>query len=114
MSKPLNPKPFLASMTGKPVIVKLKWNMSYKGILVSTDNYMNIQLANSEEIVNGQSTGTLGEILIRCNNVLYVRAIEEEETVPKEAPQAPAPQVPPPRSESPPAAMKVEETTTTQ
>jgi small nuclear ribonucleoprotein (snRNP)-like protein len=27
----VNPKPFLASLTGKPVIVRLKWGMEYKG-----------------------------------------------------------------------------------
>lgn len=37
----LNPKPFLNQLTGKPVIVKLKWGMEYKGFLVSTDGYMN-------------------------------------------------------------------------
>jgi hypothetical protein len=30
---PVNPKPFLNNLTGKPVIVKLKWGMEYKGIL---------------------------------------------------------------------------------
>jgi hypothetical protein len=28
---PVNPKPFLNNLTGKPVIVKLKWGMEYKG-----------------------------------------------------------------------------------
>ena len=41
---PLNPKPFLNGLTGKPVVVKLKWGMEYKGFLVSTDNYMNVQV----------------------------------------------------------------------
>ena len=43
---PVNPKPFLNGLTGKPVIVKLKWGMEYKGILVSTDNYMNVQVSD--------------------------------------------------------------------
>jgi small nuclear ribonucleoprotein F len=30
---PVNPKPFLNNLTGKPVIVKLKWGMEYKGKL---------------------------------------------------------------------------------
>jgi hypothetical protein len=30
-SIPVNPKPFLNELTGKPVIVKLKWGMEYKG-----------------------------------------------------------------------------------
>ncbi|OAY73662.1 putative small nuclear ribonucleoprotein F [Ananas comosus] len=29
---PVNPKPFLNNLTGKPVIVKLKWGMEYKGV----------------------------------------------------------------------------------
>jgi len=41
---PLNPKPFLNSLTGKPVMVKLKWGMEYKGYLVSVDGYMNLQV----------------------------------------------------------------------
>lgn len=32
------------------------------------------QLASAEELIDGVSQGPLGEILIRCNNVLYVRA----------------------------------------
>jgi small nuclear ribonucleoprotein F len=74
---PLNPKPFLNGLTGKPVLVKLKWGMEYKGILVSVDTYMNMQLANTEEYIDGALTGNLGEALIRCNNVLYVRGIDE-------------------------------------
>ncbi|KAJ8570565.1 hypothetical protein K7X08_037537 [Anisodus acutangulus] len=71
---PVNPKPFLNNLTGKPVMVKLKWGMEYKGYLVSVDSYMNLQLANAEEYIDGVSSGSLGEILIRCNNVLYLRA----------------------------------------
>jgi small nuclear ribonucleoprotein F len=40
----VNPKPFLSGLTGKPVMVRLKWGMEYKGYLVSTDNYMNLQV----------------------------------------------------------------------
>lgn len=35
------------------------------GFLVSTDAYMNLQLANTEEYIDGQFTGNLGEVLIR-------------------------------------------------
>ncbi|XP_022300056.1 small nuclear ribonucleoprotein F [Crassostrea angulata] len=78
-SLPMNPKPFLNGLTGKPVMVKLKWGMEYKGYLVSVDGYMNLQLANTEEYIDGAQTGNLGEVLIRCNNVLYIRGVEEED-----------------------------------
>lgn len=79
MAMPINPKPFLNSLTGKPVLVKLKWGHEYKGYLVSVDGYMNLQLANTEEHIDGQTTGNLGEVLIRCNNVLYIRGIDDED-----------------------------------
>ncbi|XP_015270707.1 PREDICTED: small nuclear ribonucleoprotein F-like [Gekko japonicus] len=68
MSLPLNPKPFLSGLTGKPVMVKLKWAMGY---LVSVDGYM--QLADTEEYIDGALSGYLDEVLIRCNNVLWRR-----------------------------------------
>lgn len=62
---PVNPKPFLNQLTGKQVLVKLKWGMEYKGFLVSTDAYMNLQLASTEEYIDGKFAGNLGEVLIR-------------------------------------------------
>ncbi|KAA0154104.1 hypothetical protein FNF27_04296 [Cafeteria roenbergensis] len=68
-----NPKPFLKSLTGQMVVVKLKWGMEYKGKLESVDQYFNVQLLETEEWVGGVKEGDLGEVLIRCNNVLYIR-----------------------------------------
>nr|XP_053640692.1 small nuclear ribonucleoprotein F-like [Cherax quadricarinatus] len=76
---PINPKPFLNQLTGQAVIVKLKWGHEYKGILVSVDGYMNLQLANTEEYIDGQSPGSLGEVLGRCNKVLYIRGAEDDD-----------------------------------
>uniref|UniRef100_A0A915PZP1 Sm protein F n=1 Tax=Setaria digitata TaxID=48799 RepID=A0A915PZP1_9BILA len=70
--QPVNPKPFLNGLTGKPVVCKLKW-----GYLVSVDGYMNLQLANAEEYIDGRHTGDVGEVLIRCNNVLWVGGAED-------------------------------------
>ncbi|KAJ1720102.1 hypothetical protein LPJ53_005226, partial [Coemansia erecta] len=64
------------SLIGKPVAARLKWGQEYHGQLVSLDSYMNMQLVNAEEFQDGNSTGELpGELLIRCNNVLYVREL---------------------------------------
>ncbi|KAG4911457.1 hypothetical protein JHK82_052055 [Glycine max] len=53
------------NLIGKPVIVKLKWGMEYKGYPVSIDSFMNLQLANIEEYNEGQFIVNLEEILIR-------------------------------------------------
>ena len=55
------------------MMVKLKWGHEYKGFLVSSDGYMNLQLANTEEFIDGACTGNVREVLVRCNNVLYIR-----------------------------------------
>ncbi|XP_060092382.1 small nuclear ribonucleoprotein F-like [Heteronotia binoei] len=75
----LSPESFLNRLTGKPVMVKLKSGVvvEYKGYLVSVDGYMNAQLA--EEYIDGPLSGPLGDVLIRGNNVLYIRGVEEEE-----------------------------------
>jgi len=73
MAAPVNPRPFLQSLIDKQVLVRLKWGTTeYKGTLVSVDSYMNLQMSGTEEFVDGKSTGSLGQVLIRCNNVLWI------------------------------------------
>ena len=74
----VNPKPFLNGLLGKPVMCKLKWGYEYKGYLVSVDGYMHIQLAKAKEYIDGSCIGNLGDVLVRCNNVLYIRGVQED------------------------------------
>jgi small nuclear ribonucleoprotein F len=64
----------LQGLVGDTVIVRLKWGQTeYRGILVSIDSYMNIQLTNTEEYIDQKLTSALGQVLIRCNNVLWIQ-----------------------------------------
>jgi small nuclear ribonucleoprotein F len=38
---------------------------------------MNVRLFESEEVIDGVVKGKLGDILIRCNNVLFIKEVEE-------------------------------------
>ena len=67
-----NPKFFLMSLVNKKIMVRLKWGIEYKGILVSFDDYINIRICNTEEWINGKEIGVLGEIIIRCNNIQII------------------------------------------
>jgi small nuclear ribonucleoprotein F len=49
----------------------------FLGDLVSVDQYMNVQLGNAVEYIDEQNKGPLGEILIRCNNILYISGVDE-------------------------------------
>lgn len=54
---------------------------------MSVDAYMNIQLSGTEEFIDGKSTGSLGQVLIRCVggfffslfNFLWVKGAEGRE-----------------------------------
>lgn len=72
--EPLNPAPFLNSLVGRKISVRLKWGFDYQGVLVSADAFMNLQLRDAEEI-NGNERTPMDEVLLRCNNVLYIREL---------------------------------------
>lgn len=72
-----NPIPYLESLKGKMIEARLKWGQRYKGILISFDNYMNLQMHQTQEQVRDNYCGDLEEIIIRCNNVLYIREVVE-------------------------------------
>ncbi|KAJ2965996.1 hypothetical protein NQ176_g10351 [Zarea fungicola] len=77
---PVNPRPMLQELVDKTVSVRLKWGETeYKGKLVSLDAYMNLQLANTQEYISDKFTADLGQVLIRCNNVLWIRGANEGE-----------------------------------
>ena len=74
---PVNPQPFVNELTGQEVLIKLKWGLELKGLLKSVDAYMNFQLLECEEWSEGSFKGKLGEVLVRCNNVLYIKAADQ-------------------------------------
>ena len=69
----LAPTYHLTHLPPRPAL-SLSPSLPPTGFLLSVDSYMNLQLASTEEYIDGAFTGNLGEVLIRCNNVLYVRA----------------------------------------
>jgi len=90
---PINPKPFLESLVGKETIVKLKWGHEYRGILEAKDDYHNFKLGDCSEwgyAENDQNQrelickGKIGDVLIRCNNVLYIREDDNAKREPEE------------------------------
>ncbi|KAI5970267.1 hypothetical protein CANMA_000619 [Candida margitis] len=73
----------MKSLIGKQVVVRLKWNKTeYRGQLMSTDNYLNLQLDNTFEIIydteDKAREESIGSIFIRCNNVLFIREYRDE------------------------------------
>lgn len=82
-TKHIDPALFLQSVVGRRVAIKLKWGQLYVGQLVSIDAFMNVLLENCHEYESGSSeVSELGDVLVRCNNVLYVRELPPKGELP--------------------------------
>ena len=88
MAAVVTPAAFLADLVGHRVVVKSKWGPQFEATLISTDNYMNVHLKDCIEHVSGASepnaggddeegVSVLGEVLIRCNNILHIRGVPD-------------------------------------
>lgn len=68
------PIDFLKKMLGKSVEVKLNDNYTFfTGTLICLDGTLNVLLTNALEVVKGKEIKQFKEVLLRGNNVLYIR-----------------------------------------
>ena len=70
MKRPLT---VLQKAINKNVIIKLKNEIGYKGIMSNIDPYMNIILVDVEEYNKTTLVANYGKVVIRGNNVLFVK-----------------------------------------
>ncbi|MBU1120259.1 small nuclear ribonucleoprotein [Candidatus Micrarchaeota archaeon] len=67
-------RPFdlLNEAVGKEVIVVLKGDKHFRGMLKSFDVHMNIVLENAEELLDGQPKTKYGKLILRGDNVILI------------------------------------------
>ncbi len=70
MKKPLN---VLQRAVHKQVSIRLKNDHEYKGKMMNIDQYMNVILTDAEEHSDGSLTANYGKLVIRSNNVLFIK-----------------------------------------
>ena len=63
----------LQKAINKQVFVRLKNELEYRGKMSNVDPYMNVILVDAEESENGSKLANYGKVVIRGNNVLYIR-----------------------------------------
>lgn len=69
-----NPGDFLKKMLGREVEVKLNDNHTFfVGVMTVLDGNMNVLLTNAKEICRDQKIDEFKQILIRGNNVLFIK-----------------------------------------
>jgi small nuclear ribonucleoprotein len=67
----------LQKSTKKTVIVRLKNEVEYKGKMDNVDSYMNLIMKNAEEMQGGKVIANYGQIILRGNNVLFIKLEDE-------------------------------------
>ena len=61
----------------KTVIVRLKNEVEYKGKMKNVDSYMNLIMTEAEELTDGKIVGKFGRVILRGNNVLFIKLEDE-------------------------------------
>ena len=67
----------LQKSTKKKVVVRLKNEIEYRGKMDNVDSYMNLIMTDAEEHLNGKVLANYGRVIVRGNNVLFIK-IENE------------------------------------
>ena len=71
------PLSVLQKSLNKSVIVRLKNEVEYKGKIDSVDSYMNLIMTDAVELHDGKIVGKYGRIILRGNNVIFIKLINE-------------------------------------
>ncbi len=79
MSQTIAKRPLttLQKNTKKNVIVRLKNDIEYKGRMLNVDSYMNLIMTDAEELKDGKVTEKFGRVILRGNNVLFIKLENE-------------------------------------
>ncbi len=65
------------TMIGQMVQVEMKGDQHIlEGTLVSADEYLNMHLSNTVEIIDGERAKSLGSVVLRGNNIIIINPVE--------------------------------------
>ena len=67
----------LQKSTKKKVTVRLENEVEYKGKMDNVDSYMNLIMTDAEEVQNGKTVANYGRVIVRGNNVLFIKLENE-------------------------------------
>ncbi|MBC7128332.1 MAG: small nuclear ribonucleoprotein [Thermoplasmatales archaeon] len=71
----MKPLELIHSSIEKRVVVEIKGDKEYRGILEGYDHpHLNLILKNAEEIINGEKKRDLDKVIVRGDNIIYIMA----------------------------------------
>jgi small nuclear ribonucleoprotein len=75
--QPKRPLSTLQRSLNRKVAVRLKSEIEYRGRMSNVDSYMNLILIDAEEFNGADVLANYGKVVIRGNNVLFIRLEKE-------------------------------------
>ncbi len=70
---PMKPLDLIHESLESRVIVELRGNREYRGVLEGYDHpHLNLVLKKVEEIINGQKTRDIERVMVRGDNIIYI------------------------------------------
>ena len=75
--QPKRPLSTLQRSINRKVAVRLKSEIEYRGRMSNVDSYMNLILIDAEEFNGTNVLANYGKVVIRGNNVLFIRLEKE-------------------------------------
>ncbi len=75
--QPKRPLSTLQRFINRKVAVRLKTEIEYRGRMSNVDSYMNLILMDAEEYNGADVIANYGKVVIRGNNVLFIKVEKE-------------------------------------
>jgi len=72
----LFPSKKVQNLIGSKVQVEVKGEKSIlEGMLMSADDYLNLHLTNTTEVIDGEKSRVLGSVVLRGNNIVLLNPV---------------------------------------
>lgn len=73
----MGPNKIIRDLVGSRIKVEMKGEKCVlEGILANIDNYLNLCLADTLEIVDGEKSRFLGNVILRGNNIILINFLD--------------------------------------
>jgi small nuclear ribonucleoprotein (snRNP)-like protein len=74
----LFPAKKVQNLVGSKIQVEMKGEKCVlEGLLMSADDYLNLHLTNTTEVVDGHKSRVLGSVVLRGNNIILLNPVND-------------------------------------
>lgn len=72
------PSKKVQNLVGSKIQVEMKGEKCVlEGLLMGADDYLNLHLTNTTEVVDGQKSRVLGSVVLRGNNIILLNPVND-------------------------------------